>query len=146
MATLGKQETHIQFRRRKSTKMGGRFKNISHIKNLFKITLLSANKFLISVPICKAKFGKILLENIAMHARTSHWPRRLLHGSFFQPRETPIKYILPTDCIKTVIPHLSSGHSNTIWVSFCRAGKMAVSCHFFCLRRAFVWPKHTKFN
>ena len=62
---------------------GGRFKNISHIKNLFKITLLSANKFLISVPICKAKFGKILLENIAMHARTSHWPRRLLHGSFF---------------------------------------------------------------
>ena len=31
-----------------------------------------------------------------------------------------------------------------IWVSFCRAGKIAVSCHFFCLRRAFVWPNHAK--
>ena len=35
------------------------------------------------------------------------------------------------------------GHTD-ICVSFCRAGKIAVSCHFFSLRRAFVWPNHTK--
>ena len=33
-----------------------------------------------------------------------------------------------------------------IWVSFCRAGKIAVLCHFFSLRRAFVWPNHAKWN
>ena len=27
-----------------------------------------------------------------------------------------------------------------IWVSFCRAGKMAILCHFFLKSRAFVWP------
>ena len=31
-------------------------------------------------------------------------------------------------------------------VSFCRPGKMAVSCHFFGLQRTFVWQNHTKLN
>ena len=42
--------------------------------------------------------------------------------------------------------HAAFGTIFLIWVSFCKAGKMAVSCHFFCLRRAFVWPNHTKLN
>ena len=39
--------------------------------------------------------------------------------------------------------HFSNNNLSTlthIWVSFCRAGILAISCHIFSKSRAFVWP------
>ena len=88
----------------------------------------------------------VWFARVAENLEGVHFPPHLFatqHNPISSLRNLKTQHVKHTSNLNATL-HTFPHCNQHIWVSFCRAGKIAVSCHFFSLRRAFVWPNHTK--